>query len=89
MWLARTATAAGENLKEQVAQTVNDEVLAAIYETTNHPVTGEVAKGWADGPYAEEQIHEIIGDKLWVAARRCGVTQKEKVRQIDGFPNTS
>ena len=31
------------------------------------------------------QIHSIIGDKLWLAARRFGVTQKEEVRQIDVF----
>ena len=78
-WLARTATAARENLREQVTQTANDETLSDIYETTTHPETGEVAKGWADGPYTEEQVHEIIGDKLWVASRRFGVTQKEKV----------
>ena len=27
----------------------------------------------------------VVGDKLWIAARRFGVTQKEKVRQIDDF----
>ena len=73
-----TATTARESLKEQMAQSPSDEVSSSSYKTTTDPETGEVARGWADGPYTEEQIHEIIGDKLWVAARRFGVTQKEK-----------
>jgi hypothetical protein len=44
-WLARTATAARENLREQVTQTANDETLSDIYGTTTHPETGEVANG--------------------------------------------
>ena len=85
VWLARTAEAARADLVNQVANTISDDVLRSIYETTTDKETGEVAKGWADGPYTEEQIHSIIGDKLWLAARRFGVTQKEKVRQIDDF----
>ena len=80
-WLARTAYVASENLKEQVAQIANDEAPADIYDTTNDPITGEVAKGWTDGPDTEGQIHQIVGDKLWAVDRRFGATQKEKVRQ--------
>ena len=39
----------------------------------------------AEGPFTEDQITEIIGDDKWVAARRFGVQQGEKVRQIDYF----
>ena len=88
-WLARTAAAARESLNEQVAQTANDEVLTSIYQTTTDPDSGEVAKGWADGPYTEEQIHEIIGDKLRVAARRFGVTQKKQCGKSTTSANSS
>ena len=85
VWLARTAKASREDLKEQVAQAKVDDTLRDIYQTTTDPESGEVAKGWAEGPYTEEQINEILGDQLWVAARRFGVEQTEKIRQIDDF----
>ena len=85
IWLARTASASRADLIQQVVNTTTDEVFRDIYKTTTDKESGEVKKGWADGPYTENQIHDIVGDKLWIAARRFGVTQKEKVRQIDDF----
>lgn len=40
-------------------------------------------QGWAERPYPEEKVHEILGYKFWVAARRLGILREEKVRQID------
>ena len=45
----------------------------------------EVQRGWAEGPYTKDQISDILGDSKWVAARRFGVIQGQKCRQIDDF----
>ena len=76
VWLARTAEASRADLIDQVVNTRTDDVLRNIYKTTTDKEAGEVNKGWADGPYTEAKIHEILCDKLWIAARRFGVTQK-------------
>ena len=86
VWLARTAEVARQNLIDHVSNTKVDDLLRNIHGTTTNEKTGEVSKGWADGPFTEEQISLILGDKMWIAARRFGVTQKEKTRQIDDFP---
>ena len=46
-------------------------------------------QGLAEGPCSEEKINEIIGDKFWVAGRRFGILQKEKIRQNDDFSEYS
>ena len=37
-------------------------------------------KNFAEGPYDEQQINDIFGDDLWIAARRFGVAQGFKNR---------
>ena len=68
VWIARTAEFARRNLIKQVEDTPVDDVLRDIYKTTTHPEEGEVALGWADGPYTEERIHAILGERLWIGA---------------------
>ncbi len=84
-WLGRIAKNARKTLIDKVKATPVDEILRAVYKTTTDPKEGEVKMGWAEGPYSEAKMNDIIGDEYWIAARRFGVTQKEKVRQIDDF----
>ncbi len=71
VWLGRMTRPARRNLVEQVKATPVDDTLRSIYKTTMDEKEGEVALGWAEGPYTEEMISQIIGDDLWIAARRC------------------
>ncbi len=50
-------------------------MLRSVYETTTDPKEGEVANGWAIGPMDEAEVTELIGDDLWITARRFGVLQ--------------
>ena len=42
----------------------------------------EVAKGWLSGPYDERQVAQLVGSRF-VASRRFGLVQSDKVRAID------
>ena len=70
---------------ERVSATPIDDDLIQLWATTTEDKTGEVDRGWAEGPYSEQEISDILGDDLWVAARRFGIHQKDKFRQIDDF----
>ena len=58
----------------------SDEVRAAVWDITME----EVAKGWLQGPYSESELVELLGP-LFVASKRFGLQQPDKVRQIDNL----
>ena len=45
----------------------------------------ECAKGWAIGPMTEREMSAYLGTEKWLAARRFGIEQHDKIRQIDDF----
>ncbi|CAE7638477.1 Abcb1a [Symbiodinium sp. CCMP2592] len=47
----------------------------------------EVSKGWLSGPYSESEVAERLGP-LFVASRRFGLEQSDKVRMIDDMSET-
>ena len=46
-------------LKERLDEQETDDVLKDIYDTTTNAETGEVARGWATGPFTEKQMDEL------------------------------
>ena len=44
----------------------------------------EVEEGLMAGPFSREEIEEQVGDQ-WIAARRFGLKQENKIRPIDNF----
>ena len=58
----------------------SEEVRQAVWDIT----MDEVAKGWMKGPYNEEELTQLLGP-LFVASRRFGLRQPDKVRQIDNL----
>ena len=48
-------------LKAKVSQTPVDDVLRDIYKTTTDEKDGEMAKGWAPGPFSEELMSKRLG----------------------------
>ena len=67
----------------------NCEEPEALAEETYELTREEVDKGWAKGPFTEEELNARFGHERWTACRRFGVTQrslttqKEKTRQFD------
>ena len=57
-------------------------VLRDVYLKTVGTPDSEVEKGWASGPFTEEEMTERMGP-LWLPARRFGIEQGDKTRQID------
>jgi len=86
-WLESMAEDLREDLVQSLLQGETSEVDKAVYELTCGEAKdgNEVEKGWAEGPYTEEQITNLLGTDRWVASRRFGVKQGEKIRQIDDF----
>ena len=92
-WLPRLALESRTLLKRKLNEQEVDDVLKDIYDTTTNAETGEVARGWATGPFTEKEMDELQGHKYWTASRRFGVMQgertmpdgskKPKMRQID------
>ena len=80
VWLGRIAREARKTLVAKVAATPADDILRQLWKITTDEKEGEVAMGWAEGPYDEQQINDIFGDDLWIAARRFGVAQGFKNR---------
>ena len=66
------------------------ELTKILYNKTCVGKESEVHKGWASGPFSEQEVIEILGP-LFVPCRRFGVTQGKdkdgnpKVRPIDDF----
>ena len=87
VWLARCAKIRGRELIRRVEQDNVDEVSEAVCKLIADPEVGEVAKGWAIGPFTEDEMTARFGHALWTASRRFGVVQgtPPKVRQIDDF----
>ena len=42
----------------------------------------EIDKGWLTGPYRQEQVSLLLGND-WIASRRFGLRQNDKIRMID------
>ena len=84
-WLTRTAVTARRDLIEKIRTSKIDDIAREIYKITTDETEGEVALGWASGPYTEDEMSTRLGTKCWIAARRFGVSQKDKIRQIDDF----
>lgn len=66
-------------LRRKKEQTT-DEVRQAVWDTT----LGEVERGWLQGPFTEQQVRLRLGP-LFVASKRFGLEQSDKVRQIDNL----
>ena len=58
-WLPRLALESRTFLKERLNEQEIDDVLKDIYDTTTNAETGEVARGWATGPYTEEGMDKL------------------------------
>lgn len=66
-------------LKRKKEQTTT-EVRQAVWDTT----LGEVERGWLQGPLTEQQVRQRLGP-LFVASKRFGLEQSDKIRQIDNL----
>ena len=69
--------------KKVLAQASRDsspEIRQAIWEGA----LAEKDKGWLSGPFTEAQLTEMLGPRF-VASRRFGLSQVDKVRPIDDF----
>eukprot|EP00973_Karenia_brevis_P088500 12271898-Karenia_brevis.AAC.1 len=58
----------------------NPKVDAAVYDSTVEEALP--GKGWLKGPVSAKELDEIH-NHLWVAARRFGVVQGDKIRNVD------
>ena len=89
IWLARQAKSSRKALIRKIEEQEIDDLVKEVYDLTTAEGTGEVDRGWAVGPFTEEEMTERMGHDLWTACRRFGVIQrdlttlKEKVRLID------
>eukprot|EP00973_Karenia_brevis_P083438 11573429-Karenia_brevis.AAC.1 len=54
----------------------------AVYNSTIEETA--VEKQWLRGPFTANELDRIHGD-LWIAARRFGVVQGDKIRNVDDF----
>ena len=44
----------------------------------------EIDKGWLTGPYNQDQVNLLLGND-WIASRRFGIRQGDKIRTIDDY----
>ena len=66
--------------RKVLAGSKDEKLDHAVWEETMN----EVREGWMVGPLSEEELVKDVGH-LWVAARRFGLIQGQKVRPIDNF----
>ena len=64
IWLARMAKQSRKALIKGIEKEDPKSVMQEIYALTTHPETREVAKGWANGPCTEQEIHDRCGHQL-------------------------
>ena len=89
-WLYRTGKMSREALCEHIRSANVDEIARSIYSQPYGGPDSEVSKGWADGPYTEEELVETLG-ALCLPCRRFGVKQglgkqgNPKIRPTDDF----
>ena len=83
-WLYLTAKKTRQDLIEQIQAQEVTPVLQEVWNKTVEGPDSEVSKGWASGPFTEEEMTERMGP-LWLPARRFSVEQGDKTRQIDDF----
>ena len=60
--------------------TEDDELQDELLQVTET----EKEKGWLDGPYSVGEVTEMFG-RQWLPVRRFAVKQKNKIRPIDDF----
>ena len=58
------------------------EVAVAVWEKTMEQVASQ--KGWVKGPFTAEELTNRVGPH-WIPARRFGVRQSGKIREVDDF----
>ena len=58
------------------------EVAFAVWEKTMEQVASQ--KGWVKGPFTAEELTNRVGPH-WIPARRFGVRQSGKIREVDDF----
>ena len=63
-WLAGLARTTRKASILKAKETKTDDVFKQVYEMTTDTEDGEAAKGWAEGPYTEEEVSNILGDGL-------------------------
>ena len=74
-------------LKDSLERAKVTDIDRMVYEIIcgKHKGGNEVERGSADGPYTEDEVTQKLGNDKWVAARRFGVLQGDKCRQVDDF----
>ena len=78
MWLERTLRWARAKLQASTRPDPDAWVQSELEKKTKQ----EEKLGWTKGPLSEEQVTELLGED-WLACRRFGVVQGDKVRLID------
>ena len=63
----------------------DEDLQSTLYDTTLEEAT---VKGWLEGPYSPDEIHGLLGPD-WLPVRRFGIMQKDKLRPIDNFKESS
>ena len=58
----------------------SEDLRQAVWDLTLE----EVEKGWLEGPLTESEVEQRVGP-LFVASRRFGLHQSDKIRQIDNM----
>ena len=83
-WLYLSAKQSRRDLITEIQAQEMTPVLREVYKKTVGTPESEVERGWASGPFTEEEVTQRLGP-LWIPCRRFGVDQGEKIRQIDDF----
>jgi len=83
-WLAASAKEVRRSTMNNVRRGKIDKITQAVYDQTHRNPDSETAKGWAFGPYSEEEIVKKHGPTC-VPCRRFGLDQGKKIRLIDDF----
>ena len=70
-WLEFLAPELRGELKEPLEKSKVTDIDRMVYEITcgKHKGGNEVERGWADGPYTEDEVTQKLGNDKWVAAR--------------------
>ena len=84
-WLERMAEELRAELIYINKNNKGDDLDKAVYNITCQGEGSETHRGWASGPFSEKEISDRVGTDKWVPAKRFGIQQGEKVRQIDDF----
>lgn len=83
-WFWASAKEARENQKHRWKGAPVDNILGELYKIPCGGEESEVQKGWANGPYTEQQMKSRLGPGF-LSCRRFGVEQNGKIRPTNDF----